>query len=318
MRYKIISLSLKLTATTVALVFLVVAVYALLAVRDVSEDVERQTERLVHIRTQALEEVGASTTRYLGLPAASLMYDNDLQGLYSLIQPVVEASSSNDVVFAYIVAENGRVWVAAADAEIEAFVIGAGDTASRPFYRATGDPFAPALMETVPALYLAAYREAASGLPVGEEVTRSVWREGTQVELSLLQHTAAIVDREGTRLGFLTLAYSLEDLRAEVESIRAQGEVKKSQVKRRLGLLGAIALALGCIVAILQSLAITRNVKSLSRAAGRIAEGDLSVRTDVRASDEIGVLAHQFNVMADRVQALLLETEQKARTGMPC
>ena len=73
MARRIISLSIKLTATTALLVLLVTTLLAVLVLQSFSEDVEAQTERLIAIRTESLDRVGASTARYLALPAASPM-----------------------------------------------------------------------------------------------------------------------------------------------------------------------------------------------------------------------------------------------------
>ena len=70
-------------------------------------------------------------------------------------------------------------------------------------------------------------------------------------------------------------------------------------------LLLALALVLGgSWFAIVLSNSIVRPVRQLSLAAGRMAAGDLDSVVDVRAGDEIGDLAVQFNAMAARVRQL--------------
>ena len=309
-RRRIISLSVKLTATTVVLVFLVVAIFGGLTLRLVDDSVESQTERLIRIRTDSLDEVGYTTARYLAFSAASPMYDNDLAGLYGLVQPLVEQESGSDVLYAYVVATDGRVWIATADPEVAAFHV--GDEAD-PLYRRTDDLMEPTLQENVGTAVLAPYADLAI-LPLRQDVApRFVATDGASSSIEVQQYTAGIIDRNEELLGYLTLAYSLDRLHEEVAQLTADGEERRASSRDRILLLGALAVVLGFIIAIAQALAITRNVKALWRATKRIAAGDLEVRARIRSRDEIGVLGQHFNVMADRVQRLLVETQEKAK-----
>jgi len=80
--------------------------------------------------------------------------------------------------------------------------------------------------------------------------------------------------------------------------------------------------ALAAILAVvLLTFAVARSltgpIRSLSRVAERVAEGDLAARAPVTASDEVGTLAATFNTMVDRVQNWQehLETEVRGRTA---
>jgi PAS domain S-box-containing protein len=63
--------------------------------------------------------------------------------------------------------------------------------------------------------------------------------------------------------------------------------------------------------------AVTRPLRSLSRAAQRVADGDLGARSRVSTSDEIGILASTFNSMVGRIQnwQRYLEQQVTARTA---
>ena len=63
----------------------------------------------------------------------------------------------------------------------------------------------------------------------------------------------------------------------------------------------------------LSALWITRPIKRLSDGAHKIAEGDLSCRVRVKSDDEIGVLARDFNVMADSLCGKIEELKDAAR-----
>ena len=305
---RLFGISAKMTVTSVLLVLLVVGVFAFLTANSISEEVEQETERLVKLRTEAIDEIGTSTARILSLPSASPMYDNDLQSLYGLVRPVVEARSGNSAVYAYIFATNERVWIGVLSEEYDALYL----DDQGPFMQKVAGQDQVVVQEQIDAALVAPY-QAASSFPVREDVTRALSREGEQVELELQQYTSPIVARNGEVLGFLTIAYSLDALRQEVETLRSQGEARKESSRQHIMLLGALAILLGIVIGVLQSLAITRNVKVLSKVATQIASGDLSVRAQVRSRDEIGSLGNKFNQMADRVEALLIETQEKAK-----
>jgi methyl-accepting chemotaxis protein len=79
-----------------------------------------------------------------------------------------------------------------------------------------------------------------------------------------------------------------------------------------MSLIGAI-LALG--LALFFSTRISRRLRSVTKAAAKLAEGDFSQRADARSRDEVGVLADAFNSMADQIQAMV-EAEREANRVM--
>ncbi|MDX1613705.1 MAG: GAF domain-containing protein [Candidatus Promineifilaceae bacterium] len=64
-------------------------------------------------------------------------------------------------------------------------------------------------------------------------------------------------------------------------------------------------------LAVALSRLLTDPIARLEAAAGRIAQGNLSVRAEVVSEDEIGELARTFNLMADQLQATLAGLEQR-------
>ncbi len=64
----------------------------------------------------------------------------------------------------------------------------------------------------------------------------------------------------------------------------------------------AIVVAAGILVSVVVSYALTHRLGRLARAAKRIAGGDLSVRSGIKTSDEIGLLSRQFDSMAESLQ----------------
>jgi signal transduction histidine kinase len=63
------------------------------------------------------------------------------------------------------------------------------------------------------------------------------------------------------------------------------------------------AMLMAVVVGLLVSRGLAAPVRQLTAVAGQMSGGDLSIRAPVRARDEIGQLARQFNQMAERLEA---------------
>ncbi len=72
----------------------------------------------------------------------------------------------------------------------------------------------------------------------------------------------------------------------------------------------AVMLIFCLILAWLISMLLTRPLSKLSRAAREIASGNLSFRSGVDSSDEIGILAHDFDEMAQQVELSIEEIKE--------
>ena len=306
-----VSISIKWTLSAVLLVIVVVCVYAFFTSSDAQKNVDNEVERIKRIQYTALDEIGSQTTRYISLPASSLLFDNDKSGLTNLLAPVVENHEGSDnsyyAIYSTIIAPNGRVWVAAVNSEYDSLEL-AGETF---FDRSREDPAISEVSESWLKNDI-----AGKTLPGTEDVERKVTTKGESKNIHIRQYTQRIEsktdDGEREEQGYLIIGYSIDGLDAEIKTIQAQGEVRKSEALSRALMLAIIAVIIGLVVAGIQALLVTRNIKKLSKAASQIANGDLSVRSDVKSHDEIGQLGEQFNIMADQVQALMKETEQKA------
>lgn len=69
-----------------------------------------------------------------------------------------------------------------------------------------------------------------------------------------------------------------------------------------------IALATEIITFVILFILLTRMIRpldKLKRAMDKVSEGDLTVRSDIRSKDEIGQLAHNFNMMIDSMNSLI-------------
>ncbi len=77
----------------------------------------------------------------------------------------------------------------------------------------------------------------------------------------------------------------------------------------------AIAVLLVCsgIIVMILSHILTKSVVELSDTTRRFAKGDFDIRAKVKSGDEIGLLANDFNIMADSIEAKIEELVKAAR-----
>jgi PAS domain S-box-containing protein len=91
--------------------------------------------------------------------------------------------------------------------------------------------------------------------------------------------------------------------RAMAAKSAAAAGVARREFLFTLGLAGALAVA-GLGLAVLLANGIMRPLRELTVTAARIAGGDLTAKARVTSRDEIGILAAEFNRMAERIQQL--------------
>lgn len=74
-----------------------------------------------------------------------------------------------------------------------------------------------------------------------------------------------------------------------------------------------LLIAVTAIISLFASSTITTAITQLFQATQKVTEGHFDIRVDVKSSDEVGVLADNFNKMAEEVSRLLDQTAEKAR-----
>jgi two-component system sensor histidine kinase YesM len=77
------------------------------------------------------------------------------------------------------------------------------------------------------------------------------------------------------------------------------------KVTSQLVLLGLVSILLSTVASFLLSSGVTRPIKALHRQMHRAGDGMLEVRADIDGTDEIGMLAREFNQMLDRINGLM-------------
>lgn len=113
-------------------------------------------------------------------------------------------------------------------------------------------------------------------------------------------------------VGQLRLGVSTADLEAELQAAIDRARARSEDAMSTLQLVAILVLVIGVALAALQGIRTAAPLDQLSRLATRIADGDLHQRVPADRSDEIGVLARNFNFMADRLGVLMAENAQKA------
>jgi two-component system phosphate regulon sensor histidine kinase PhoR len=129
---------------------------------------------------------------------------------------------------------------------------------------------------------------------VASGVGSSVRRSATVNEN--LIYAAVAIRRDGTLLGVSRVAF---DLRAVEEQV---GELRTS-----VALALALAFAVTALLSVALSSPLAGPLRDIMDSARRLAAGDLSARTPVHRSDELGELATILNRSADQLQGRLTE-----------
>ena len=109
----------------------------------------------------------------------------------------------------------------------------------------------------------------------------------------------------GQRVGTVLLEMSTRHLQSELTATRDEGL-----------LFILLALVVGSVAAWVLSLLITRNLYTLMAAVRKIGSGNLGVRVDLQARDEVGLLGGAFNAMAESLQRISeqVHSEHEKRT----
>lgn len=91
--------------------------------------------------------------------------------------------------------------------------------------------------------------------------------------------------------------------RAMAAKSEAAAGIARREFRLTLLLAGA-SVAVGLALAVLLANSIVRPVRELTATAAKIAGGNLGAKAEIRSRDEIGMLAAEFNRMAERIQQL--------------
>ncbi len=163
----------------------------------------------------------------------------------------------------------------------------------------------------------------------------AAWQDYTALYAKFQTETAG---KDMEKFYFSRLYPKFQKVKAEAEVILAMNldaMVRKSDAvrhfSRRLDTLitlsSIVAALVGIIVSMIMTGKIVRPLSILTQTARRIKEGDLGVRARVAGTDEIAVLAQEFNTMTDSLERyrtsslgellLIQQTSQAAMDSLP-
>lgn len=134
-------------------------------------------------------------------------------------------------------------------------------------------------------------------------------REGEKEAAKFLNSAQGMILRD-------QMLQSLEKLvdkaQEDAEAIYLQGKQEYLTMARSFLLTLAAAVLIGLVFSYAIARAMSRPLKALEKAAGRVAAGDLSVRIGIGGRDEIGSLARSLTTMIDYMRQVVLEVQASA------
>lgn len=97
-------------------------------------------------------------------------------------------------------------------------------------------------------------------------------------------------------------------LATQIDDAKRQAKLARTKILA----VSAALLAIAVLMALVQGIGLARPIRALTDQAKHIASGNFLDRVRATRRDELGTLANQFNFMAERIKALLVEQAQKA------
>jgi serine phosphatase RsbU (regulator of sigma subunit) len=275
-----LSIRSKLISTSTLLVAFVVVVFAAVTQQMVKGDLHSEQNRVIERRLQAMRETGVLLTQMVTQGALPLLADYQIPNLNRLMARLVGRSETSGV-----------------------------EVLRAAILTRSGDPVAWAPVDP-PLRFTPADLGVASFDAIQEAHIHAIAGEDTHHPGNF--RVVAPIESPEVRLGYAVLEFGTGPLLAELQEITDYTAQRAATIQRNTTILGGLAIVLGILIAILQSLRITNPILRLAASAEKIAAGDLETRARVSSRDEIGKLGHSFNNMAERVQELLHETREKA------
>jgi NtrC-family two-component system sensor histidine kinase KinB len=139
------------------------------------------------------------------------------------------------------------------------------------------------------------------------EALSTRWRNYLASYESFLQETAIEVLKDKYFIDLFPKFLAVKEGADHILSLNQDAMVRKSDGVRRFSrrleelitFVALVAVLAGIIASVLLTTRIIRPLSVLSQTARRITEGDLAVRARLEGSDEIALLAREFNTMTD-------------------
>jgi serine phosphatase RsbU (regulator of sigma subunit) len=302
------SISVKMILTSTLLVLLTVVGFGVLNVMNIRDVYDRDSRRQVELYRQGITDKAESNTQLIAAAMIEFLansQDTSIQAVVDYIAPkdpslrLVYVLDTNKQVITYCLVEEGKCNKGSYKTD-EHVPVAADEKTWKQAIDAWSQKNATATVSFDVVVGSGTWDKwAAFATPVfyGEDAT-----------------AAGALAAEGSdgRRGYVVVAYDLSPIKTfEDTSVKEKNESStKSAV--RTGIVGALFVLVGVLLAIFQGLQISKPIKLLAWKADQIARGDLEARVEVKSTDEIGILGENFNFMADQIVVLLHQTAEKA------
>lgn len=112
-----------------------------------------------------------------------------------------------------------------------------------------------------------------------------------------IQEVSSALNREGVFVGMVRVGFYQADVQKTIAD-------KVVRVQRIVLLVAGVSLVLAVFATLLMSAQITRPLHLLAEGAKAIGDGNLDTQIHVGREDELGFLAHEFNIMAIKLKEL--------------
>jgi sigma-B regulation protein RsbU (phosphoserine phosphatase) len=288
-----------MSVTTTLLVVVVVAGIALLDGAQVSKIYDEAFSERVEQYDESLRVKGESTVAVFSQAVLVPLMMNSWEDVRGLVRKT--QAQDPDLKVVYVLDRNRQL------------VAHSGVNRYEDDLKPVSDPSWPALLDQWKKRQTGTRALARLDLDVsGGQATRFFAEPVMSGNAPPTAEVAARDEAGDDRLGYVVLGYSLEPItRFAGENTAAKNAAWESSLRRTL-LIGALFVLVGSMLAVLQGFRIARPIRMLTHRASQIAQGDLEARVEVRSGDEVGVLAENFNYMADQIAVLLTDTADKA------
>jgi serine phosphatase RsbU (regulator of sigma subunit) len=117
---------------------------------------------------------------------------------------------------------------------------------------------------------------------------------------------------EAGKIGTLRMGVSTAGLERDLSKVLDDAKQQAVSARNKIIAVALALLAIAVVLALIQGIGLARPIRALTAQAQHIASGNFLDRVKATRRDELGTLAHQFNFMAERIKALLVEQAQKA------
>ena len=164
-----------------------------------------------------------------------------------------------------------------------------------------------------------AYAAYVAASEMSLETLKRAWASPTKQEMEALQAKARTnaVQQAGPKMEVTIAALNelLTTVKAVAQDMNEEGTAAAAAARRILAIGTAGGIAAGLLLGWLIARFLSRNLADVVRAAQAISGGNLSARSSVTTTDEVGVLAQGFNQMGETLQAKVAK-EQAHREQM--